>query len=91
MLEHFKFTVTNRWVLKMKQLPSELNRQIHNVTTLHDDWHESRQDGGCLTVRLIVTHRILHSFVNLDHYLLSNLVSDAFKTKKLSCFFMYCE
>ena len=26
MLEHFKFTVTNRWVLKMKQLASELNR-----------------------------------------------------------------
>ena len=25
-LEHFKFTETNRWVLKMKQLPSELNR-----------------------------------------------------------------
>ena len=25
-LEHVKFTDTNRWVLKMKQLPSELNR-----------------------------------------------------------------
>ncbi|KAK3753959.1 hypothetical protein RRG08_006339 [Elysia crispata] len=34
----------------------------------------SRQDGGCLTVRLIVAHRILHSFVNLDLYLLSNLI-----------------